>query len=412
MKRLHIIAITHKKVELDEIGKFHIEDIQLKKRISFLKNTLILDELMYLSTCNRVEFVFSVDKVLDRSFLVQFFKAFNPLWNDEEVNNALSLAEIFNGENAVNHLFKVASSLDSLVIGEREIITQVRKAYELCNSYELTGDVIRLLVQRTIQLAKKIYTESDISKNPVSIVSLAYHQLKQKNINKDSNFIIVGAGKTISTMLKFLSKHGYNNFSIYNRNKINAEKLVKKIKINAQVEELSSLKEHRNKFDVIITCTGATDFIFNKEIYNKILNDDSSKKLIIDLALPNDFDPKIEEKNNVEIIAIEDLKNVAKENLKKRAKEINKCQFILDNKLAEFRRVYKERELERAMSIVPSTIKNITTKAYSEVFVKELENLDEGSREVLDNFVQYLEKKYISIPMKMAKDILLKEKSD
>ena len=145
------------------------------------------------------------------SFLIQFFKAFNPLWNDEEVNNALSLADIFNGEDAVNHLFKVASSLDSLVIGEREIITQVRKAYELCNSYKLTGDVIRLLVQRTIQLAKKIYTESDISKNPVSIVSLAYHQLKQKNINKDSNFIIVGAGKTISTMLKFLSKHGYNN---------------------------------------------------------------------------------------------------------------------------------------------------------------------------------------------------------
>ena len=176
--------------------------LKLRVKFYFISNELLVDNEEKINRMVR-EFNLMKQRYLE--------EAENAKRRKEEAQKAIKLAEIFNGEIAVNHLFKVASSLDSLVIGEREIITQVRKAYELCNSYHLTGDVIRLLVQRTIQLAKKIYTESDISKNPVSIVSLAYHQLKQKNINKDSNFIIVGAGKTIATMLKFLSKHGYGD---------------------------------------------------------------------------------------------------------------------------------------------------------------------------------------------------------
>lgn len=125
--------------------------------------------------------------------------------------------------------------------------------------------------------------------------------------------------------------------------------------------------------------------------------------------MPADFDEKIAEKHNVEIIAIKDLKMMANENLAKRAKEISKCQKILNNKLKEFIEVEKERKLERAMSEVPTTIKNITSKAYTEVFAKDLEGLDNESRDVLDKFVTYLEKKYISVPMKMAKEILLKQ---
>ena len=136
---------------------------------------------------------------------------------------------------------------------------------------------------------------------------------------------------------------------------------------------------------------------------------DVSKKIVIDLALPSDFDPVIADNCNLEIISIKNLKKLANENLVKRSKEINKCQLILNDKLEEFKTIYKERKLERAMSAVPDTIKGITSKAYSEVFAKDLENLDEESREVLDRFVQYLEKKYISVPMKMAKEIMLKQ---
>ena len=409
MNTLHTLAFTHNKVELDEIGKFHIEDAILKERLVYLKEKLALKELMYLSTCNRVELIFTCDQLVDNEFLSSFFSAFNTSWDAMQINKAIQMAEIFQGKAAVEHIFKVASSLDSLVIGEREIITQVRKAYEQCREYGLTGDVIRLLSQHTIQVAKKVYTESDISKNPVSIVSLAYHKLKEKNIKKDANFLIVGAGKTIATMLKFLSKHGYNNFTIFNRSEQNAIDLVERIKLKATIKKLSSLQNYTTEFDVIISCTGASTVIFSEEKYAKIIGDDKRKKIVIDLALPADFDEKIPSKYNVEVVAIKDLKKVANENLAKRSKDISKCQKILNEKLIEFKEIEKVRRLERAMSEVPTTIKNITSKAYSEVFAKDLEGLDNESRDVLDKFVTYLEKKYISVPMKMAKEILLKQ---
>jgi glutamyl-tRNA reductase len=409
LNRLHTLAFTHNKVELDEIGKFHIEDAILKERLVYLKEKLALQELMYLSTCNRVELVFTCEQLVDNEFLSSFFSAFNTSWDALQINKAIHMAELFQGKAAVEHIFKVASSLDSLVIGEREIITQVRKAYEQCREYGLTGDVIRLLSQHTIQVAKKVYTESDISKNPVSIVSLAYHKLKEKNIKKDANFLIVGAGKTITTMLKFLNKHGYNNFTIFNRSEQNAKDLASRINLKSAIKNLNSLQDHKGEFDVVITCTGASNVIFSEEKYAKIIGKDKRKKIVIDLALPADFDKNIANNHNVEIIAIKDLKKVANQNLAKRSKEISKCQNILNNKLVEFKEIEKIRRLERAMSEVPTTIKNITSKAYSEVFAKDLEGLDIESRDVLDKFVTYLEKKYISVPMKMAKEILLKQ---
>ena len=128
------------------------------------------------------------------------------------------------------------------------------------------------------------------------------------------------------------------------------------------------------------------------------------------MALPSDFDETLKENFNLSIIAIKDLKKIAEENLSKRSKELSKCRKIVSEQLLNFKLIEKERKLERAMSEVPTTIKDITTKAYSQVFAKDLESLDEESRVVLDKFVHYLEKKYIGVPMKMAKEILLKQK--
>src|SRR5947207_7128193 len=102
-------------------------------RLTSLKNSLFIDELFYLATCNRVEFIFACDRACDESFLVLCFKEFNPGWKKEEMEVALKQVKVYEGDVALHHIFSVAASLDSLVIGEREIITQVRKAYEECN---------------------------------------------------------------------------------------------------------------------------------------------------------------------------------------------------------------------------------------------------------------------------------------
>ena len=152
MQRFRIIAFTHKTTDINDIGKLHIEDADLQQRLQSLKAALQLEELMYLSTCNRVEFILSAGAPADAAFLQQFFSAFDPSWTAGELGWALQNAQVFEGDAALNHLFSVASSIDSLVVGEREIITQVRNAYEKCNALGLTGDLIRLAIKSTIEV--------------------------------------------------------------------------------------------------------------------------------------------------------------------------------------------------------------------------------------------------------------------
>ena len=124
MNRLKIIAFTHKSTDINDIGKLHVDEVQLQERLQHLKQMANLDELLYLSTCNRVEFVIVNQEALEEKFLKIFFKAFNPNWKDEDIKWAINNVQLFENNDALNHLFSVASSIDSLVVGEREIITR------------------------------------------------------------------------------------------------------------------------------------------------------------------------------------------------------------------------------------------------------------------------------------------------
>jgi glutamyl-tRNA reductase len=404
---LRIIAFTHKKFEFDEIGLFHLNDVDRFAKLKKLKDVLNFDEIVYLSTCNRVEFIISDDQTFDKNYLSKFIKLINKDFTETQIDDFISRLEIFTAQSAVHHLFSVASSLDSLVIGEREIITQVRKAYEDCKKYNVCGDVLRVFIQKTVQTAKKIYTESNIAKKPVSVVSLSYLEL-QKHLSSTKNILVIGAGKTITSMLKFVSKGYAHNYTIYNRSLDNAQKLSDNLKLGANIKSLSKLGFEKEKFDLIITCTGLQEPVITKGVYSSIIADDKQHKIIVDLAVPNDFSNEIRDDFSVELITVKDLKIIAEKNLKFREKEINICLNIIEDQIVDYKFAEKERQIERALSDVPKSIKDIKQKAYDEVFVKELANMDDNSREVLDKFIQYMEKKYISVPMVLAKDILLK----
>jgi len=318
-------------------------------------------------------------------------------------------AQVFSGESAALHLFGVASSLDSLVIGEREIITQVRKAFDSCFSMGITGDITRILTKHTIQSAKAVYTQTSIAKNPVSVVSLAYRKLTEHNINSQSRFVIIGSGKTNATMVKFLQKHGCEHFITYNRTISNAEKFSEEL--GGIARPLTELENHVEPFDVILTCTASADAILTERVYSKILNGDTAKKIVVDLAIPNDFDSEIINSHNVELLSINELKEIAEQNLKQREKELTKCLTILDHQLEDFKLTFRERKIEVAMQEVPRKVKEIKKAALEVVFHKELEELDDQSKQLLDKVMNYVEKKYVSVPMKMAKEILLDNES-
>ena len=126
MNRLWSIGITHKTADIEEVGKFHVADTQWHERLGALKRKTGAEELCYLSTCNRVEFFIVAHQQIDSDYLEDFVRSFNPSWSDEEIRHYAGLLETHQGEHAMHHLLSVASSIDSMVIGEREIITQVR----------------------------------------------------------------------------------------------------------------------------------------------------------------------------------------------------------------------------------------------------------------------------------------------
>ncbi len=404
MERIKIIAFTHKTANLNDIGKLHIQEDALKSRLEALKKAAALDELFYLSTCNRVEFILSTSQNIDAPFLNNFFAAFDPTWTTAQLNWAVETAQVFTGDDALRHLFYVASSIDSLVVGEREIITQVRNAYETCNTIGITGDLIRLAIKKTIEVAKEVYTHTNIAKNPVSVVSLAYRKLRALNVKQDARFLIIGSGITNSTMAKYLKKHQYSNFTIFNRTLENAQKLAAELKGKAY--PLTELTNYKEGFDIIVTCTGASGSVITKEIYTSLVGNDHSKKVVIDLAIPNDLDAEILNSYDINLIAINNLQEVAKENLLAREQELEACKVIVEKNIEDFKQIIRTRKVELAMSEVPEKIKAIRETANG-VFAKELEGLDAGSKEVLDKILAYMEKKYISVPMKMAKEILI-----
>lgn len=409
LEYLHIVAFTHRNLSLSDVGKLHIAPDDQEVRLKSLKEEFGIAEMMYLSTCNRVEFVFVDNGQVNESYMVRFLSQLFPQLNIDQVEHLAANGIIYNGKEAVEHMLSVASSVDSMVVGEREIITQVRNAFDDSRKMGLSGDLIRILIRHTIETAKRVYTETNIATRPVSVVSLAYHKLRDMNVPLDSRIVIIGAGVTNTNMSKFLKKHGFKNFHVFNRTLSKAEILAEDL--NGAAHKLEELKTFNKGFDVIMTCTGAEEHIISEEIYDFMLQGETERKVVIDLAIPQDLTPGIINTHNVTHISVEMLQEISNENLKARSKEIQHVEEILQEASYEFDNIFKAREIELAMREVPQKVKEIKDLAINEIFKKELSEIDDESREVLEKVIGYMEKKYMSIPMLMAKEILLKQQS-
>ncbi|MCZ4221694.1 glutamyl-tRNA reductase [Pedobacter rhodius] len=407
MEYLKVIAFTHHHIDLKSLGKLVICDQSLDSRLKNIQTELPVSEIFYIGTCNRVEFVFLTKEKTDKEFITKFLTVLNMGLPPEFMERFLDNVTVYENEEAFNHLLRTSCSLESLVVGEKEILAQIRKAYENCRNAGFTGDYMRMIMDRVVKTAKEVYTHTNISKNPVSVVSLAYRKLKELNMCGNSRILIIGAGETNQNIAKYLNKHKYSNFSIFNRTFSKAQSLADEL--NGKAYDLSALENFTEGFDVIITCTGSTEAIITEALYAKLLNGDTGKKVIVDLAIPNDVIPAVIHNNLVHYIEVESLKEVARKNIQERYSELVHAEEIISNNITEFFTVLKQRRIELAMQEVPRKIKEIKNTALNGVFADEISQMDHASREVLERVMNYMEKKYISVPMIMAKEILVNE---
>jgi glutamyl-tRNA reductase len=405
LKYLKVIAFTHKQIELKELGKLVICQENLTDKLRSAKAHFGIDEIFYLSTCNRVEFVFSTDLKVDREFAEAFISEMRIGLCPNTTKTFIDAANIFEGKEALNHLLRTSCSLESLVVGEKEILAQLRKAYEDCREEGLTADKLRLVMECVVKAAKEVYTHTNISKNPISVVSLAYRKLKDLKLCSNARVLIIGAGETNRNISKYLQKHKFSNFAVFNRTLEKAEQLA--ADLNGEAFQLDDLVNYKKGFDAIITCTSAVEPIITPEVYTSLLNGETGKKTIVDLAIPNDTAPEVLEQFDVNFIEVHSLNEVAKKNLQERYQELVHAEAIIEQNITEFFVMLKQRKVELAMRQVPEKIKEIRNNAVNTVFADEVQSLDEESRAILEKVINYMEKKYISVPMIMAKDILI-----
>lgn len=414
MHRYKVVTISHKTTQLQSLKDFLVVDScnmdYPADALARIKKNLGIEELLYLNTCNRITFFFTSEAKVNDEYLTRLLMEVNPAFTMEVAQKHSAKALVFEGHQAIRHLFSVSASLDSLVLGEREILGQLKQAYQNSRKYQLSGDAIRLAIENCVLFAKKIYSETRIGEKPVSVVSLAFRELVNRGLSPSAKLFIIGAGQTNHLMANLLLKYGFEDVHVFNRTLARAEQLADRFS-NGKAYTLEALNTIEERPSVLITCTGASEAV----VFDDQLEHWGVQKgvpfTIVDLAVPADVHPGVLDRFSIDYIDVASLKKLAEQNMEFRRKELVAAYDLLDSFTAEFEGKFKERQLELALMDIPHQVKALKTKAVSEVFSKEIATLDPEAQDILMKVMDYMEKKYIAIPMTTAKRTLLTEVS-
>lgn len=408
MDNFHAISITHKNADLHFIGSLLPEcahsDNSIHVNISRLKDSFNFDEVFFLNTCNRLLLIYIAETPVQN--IQTLFAALNPeMFLD---NKQVEQFDIYEGIEVVEHLFNVCSGLDSMVVGEHEILGQVKKAYQNSRANNWIGDNLRILFEYAIAYAKQIYHQTDIGKHTVSVVALAVEKLRIIHNPEDQRVLIVGAGESIQKTSRLLLKMGFNKVIFFNRTLEKAERIAEQFE-EGKAFQLTELENYNKGFDILISCIDQKPDFINQCLFEKLINKCDKKKLLIDLAIPNNIDKSIANQHDIDIVDIESLKVKAKDNLAKRKLSLTDAEALIDEQLEEFTIIFQKRQLERALSDIPTKMKKIKNHALETVFEKDLRKADDETRALVEKVLSYVEKKYISIPMTIARDALFEK---
>ncbi|HEC1794785.1 TPA: glutamyl-tRNA reductase [Campylobacter lari] len=302
----YCISFTHKNTDIATREKLSFSNEDKKRELLKLihTNNKILESLV-LSTCNRVEIFLFVGDV--ESINEHILRTLSLLCGVDK-ENLSTKADFYEDSGAIHHLFSVASSLDSLVIGETQIAGQLKDAYKFALQEQRCGVHLTRAVHYAFKCAANIRNQTEISKNPISVASVAVAKAKELVNLENKTAVVVGAGE----MSELACKHLLNakaKVLILNRDIQNAQKLCEDLGENASYESIANLKEALNQYEIFFSATNAPHAI----ITNDLLEEKDYKRYFFDIAVPRDIDVKANEKNIV--YAVDDLEEVVRKNL-------------------------------------------------------------------------------------------------
>ena len=404
----HILTLTHRYASLDTIGRTIVRSDDRYEPgavLRDLKDQFGWSELFYLATCNRVMYLFYSPAPVPIDLPEALLSAVRPELSDNEIAEIAPKMNLLHGAAAIRHLMEVAASMDSLVVGEREVIRQLREAWERSHAWGITGDHLRLLLRFTMEAAKEIYTETGIGQKALSVVALAFSQMLKAGVSKSDRILLIGAGQTNALFAKFLLKNDYQRVTVFNRTFSKAEALA--ATLGGQALPMDAMAHFSEGFDALVVCTGATEPVIGVNLYRTLLAGETDRKVVIDLSVPNNVDRRVSEGFPVQLIEIENLREIAQDNLAYREQERIKASVHIERRILAFREHWHERQVERAMSHIPDEVRAVKERAINQVFGKEFAQLDPAAQELVLRMMGYMEKKCVAIPIKAAKAIAL-----
>jgi len=339
-----MIGINHKTAPIEIRERLYLKEVERGILLSELKSDPSIVEAIVLSTCNRTEVY--VNTVIENSagFLIDALLKLKNLPHDSEFRQHLYT---YSGQEAIGHLLRVASGLDSLVLGEKQILGQVKSAIELSRRKNMMGKYFNILSDVAVRAGKKAQNETEIGFGGAS-VSWAAVATAQKELGtlKDKSVLIIGAGKMGNLAASHVKNKGTGHIYVINRSKQKADVLAEKF--GGTAVSFWEIKEVLSSVDICICSAGAPHYLVEKELVEQVMSARADKKLVcVDISIPRNIDPAVASLHNVSLITIDDLDVVVEKNIEKRHLAIDQVEHIIARKIEEFySKIHRNRAVE------------------------------------------------------------------
>src|SRR2546427_11688102 len=394
---LALVGLSHKTAPVEIRERLAFSNDALRSALTSLVDRRRVNEAMILSTCNRVEVVAeSPDDRLIREFTSKF-RQITP----DSVSTHLYSYRI---ADAIRHVFRVTASLDSMVIGEPQILGQVKEAYRIAMDAGTVGMHLTALMNRAFAVAKKVRSETGISQSAVS-VSYAAVELARKIFGDLSGktVMIIGASKMGELAAKHLKRAGAASVLVTNRT---FERAVEMVRVfEGAAVPFEPFADHMVGADIVITSTGAPHFIIGKNLAEQVLHRRKNKPMFfIDIAVPRDIDPAVNEIDNAFLYDIDDLQQVIDSNLKGRMKEASRAEEIVDHEVQAFCTKMQSREVVPMIVQLRDTLEKLRRDEI-ERNRRHLKDLSPEQQAAIDQLTRSLVNKILHPPIEQLKQI-------
>jgi len=398
---LALIGVSHKTAPVEVRERLAFPSDKIQSALEFLLKRTQAAEAMILSTCNRVEIVaHGPDAQLVQDFICEYHQ----IPADSISKHLYS----YTNAEAIRHLFRVTASLDSMMVGEPQILGQVKEAYRLASDAGTIGSSLSPLLDRAFAVAKRVRAETGISQSAVSI-SYAAVELAKKIFGDltGKTVMIIGASKMGELAAKHLKRNGVASVLVTNRT---FERAVEIAKIfEGAAIPFEHLIDHIDRADIVISSTGAPHFVITRPLAEQVIRNRKNKPVFfIDIAVPRDVDPTVNDIDNVFVYDIDDLQQVIDANMKERMKEAGRAEEIVDHEVRAFCMRMQSREVTPTIVQLRDTVEKVRREEierYRKRFKDMSPEQQETALAALDQVTQSLMNKILHHPISQMKEM-------